>query len=195
MTINDPSMGDATTEQQINDEPMGGAHGNEPSETNPDLWAWVQGVRPTRRAAVVYARFDLQARLDELAELIPRLSGDQQSAAETEASELQAEILASGMTFTFEGRSQSWMQQFVEDLKAQGVTESEDILLAQMAAQCVTPEGVTVDLFRQIAEMQPVQFATVVSTLVDANTATPHANPFFLAKSSGAKKTRPSRKR
>ena len=195
MTINDPSMGDATTEQQINDEPTGGARGSEPSETNPDLWAWVQGVRPTRRSATVYARFDLQARLDELAELIPRLSGDQQAAAEAEASELQAEIMASGLTFIFEGRSQSWMQQFVEDMKARGVTESEDILLAQMAAQCVTPEGVTADVFRQIAEMQPVQFATVVTALVDANTTTPHANPLFLAKSSGAKKTRTSRRR
>lgn len=150
-----------------------------------DVGAWLAGVRKPRRSVTLYARLDLQAEIDRLAELEMKSTGKQALEYKQRASELQTELIESGIPFVIEGRSQSAVQALHASLEKAGIKDPQTVTFEQLASQIVSPEGVTVDDLNAFAEVAPAQVAKLIDALVSVQTQIPPANPRFSLASSG----------
>ncbi len=151
---------------------------------------FLSGARPIQRAHVIYGRGDLYARIDELAELEIRATGDQAAVLKAEAVELTAELLASGMTVVVEARSSDWVEKFRARLDKLKIADGVERFMRQMAAQVVEPafdsEGDAYEFLAAFAEVSDVQVARLAEKVQAVNEQVPPVNPRFLAASSGA---------
>ena len=111
--IDDPDIEDAT---------------EEPDEEDYDFLAFAQGVRPTRRAVMLYQMNDVRADYDLLKEKIDlkRSAGEDTKEDEALLAEVAAELIGSGRKVIVEARSSDWMRQFRKDMKKKGVDPSKD---------------------------------------------------------------------
>lgn len=149
-----------------------------------DLAAWIGGVRPTRRSVTIYGRLDLLAEIDELAEREMRTTGKDAEACRERATELNEQLVASGVTFTVEGRSGTWVSTFEKRLDKKKVKDPTKRLLMQVAEQIVEPEGVTYSDLRALADATEPQVTKLAHAAVAANTAVHVSNPRFSRASS-----------
>lgn len=140
-----------------------------------DLAAFIGGVRPTRRSVRIHARADLIGRLEQIADRIDALpDGAEVDALIDEAERMQAEF-AAGVWFTIEKRSSEWVKHFRDDTaKTYGLDpESEDgrvsLLLHQLAAQIITPSGVTYDHLRAMFDTNEGELNKLIVALTMAN--------------------------
>lgn len=94
-----------------------------PDEDDYDFLAFVQGVRPTRRAVVLYQRNDIRGQIDLLEEKIKvaKMAGEDTSEDEELLAEAAAEVLESGRRVVVEAKSSDWVKQFRKTMKARGV--------------------------------------------------------------------------
>lgn len=141
-----------------------------------DLGAFIAGVRPTRRSVRLYARADLIGDLERIAERIDSLpDGAEVDGLVAEAVRLQAEFEASGVWFTVEKRSSEWVEHFRRDAAARlGVSDETAegrivLLLHQLAAQIVTPVGVTYAHVRALMDSNEGELNKLVVALTAAN--------------------------
>ena len=148
--------------------------------------AWLSGVRPTRRSETIYARLDLQAEIDRMAEMEIRATDGRGDEYRQRAIELTAELVASGIPFVLEARSAEWIQSFHDDLDKRGIKDESARIVEQIAAQVISPEGVTAEDLAALYEITPAQVTKLVQALVNVNTAVPVINPRFSRPSSGA---------
>ncbi len=132
-----------------------------------DFDAFLAGVRSTRRSTKVYARADLVATMEELAQAYE----DSTVAAErtriiNEFDKARDDFHASGRWFTVEKRSGEWVEKFRADTaKRLGLNlgDGEDdkgdpdaqmtALLHQLAEQVVVPSGVTYEGLRRLYDV------------------------------------------
>ena len=149
-----------------------------------DLAAWIGGVRPTRRSVTIYGRLDLLAEIDELAEREMRTAGKDAEACRERATELNEQLMASGVTFTVEGRSGTWVSTFEKRLDKKKVKDPTKRLLMQVAEQIVEPEGVTYSDLRALADVTEAQVTKLAHATVAANAAVHVSNPRFSRASS-----------
>lgn len=149
-----------------------------------DLAAWIGLVRPTRRSVTIYGRLDLLAEIDELAEREMRTTGKDAEACRERATELNEQLVASGVTFTVEGRSGTWVSTFEKRLDKKKVKDPTKRLLMQVAEQIVEPEGVTYSDLRALADVTEAQVTKLAHATVAANTAVHVSNPRFSRASS-----------
>lgn len=140
----------------------------EQSEEDYDFLAFVQGVRPTRRAVTIYQRNDMRELIDALEEKIKvgKMAGEDTSEDEELLREAAAEILGSGRRVVVEAKSSDWVQQFRKDMKARGVDPfnkkaSDDgrrVMMAKyvneyIAAHIVHPtQGITAEAVAALGE-------------------------------------------
>src|SRR5690554_5211779 len=129
------------------------------AEEDYDFGAFVEGVRPTRRAVVLYGRNDLRAVYDEMKDMIEVGESTGRDMAEQKAllAEAAEDLLGSGRRVVVEARSSDWVRQFAKDMKKRGVDPDakglsdgqrrevhRKLIHEQIAAQIVHPsKGVT----------------------------------------------------
>lgn len=144
-----------------------------------DLDRWVQGVLPTRRSVTVYQRPDLLAQIDDLAAREAVARREDRDALVAQATELTDKLRESAVRFVIEGRTSAWVVDYAKSLEAQGVKDSTDVILHQLAAQVVEPVGVTFEHLKTLAEVTEPQVSRMVEALVTANQSAPQINPRF----------------
>lgn len=135
-----------------------------------DVTAFIAGILPIRRAVTIYARGDLLATLDVLAERISKnkLSGENVEYLEGKAAEIVEEIQSNCLNFVVEGRSGEWVKEFFTRMKEQGISETDSTIM-QVAEQIVEPAGVTYELLKQIIDKAGVQAAKLSYAVIAAN--------------------------
>ena|SRR5690554_5028838 len=93
------------------------------AEDDFDFGAFVDGVRPTRRAVVLYQHNDVRAEVDILSEKVRvgKMAGEDVSEYETLLQQAAEHVLSSGRKVIVEARGSDWQQQFRKDMKARGI--------------------------------------------------------------------------
>lgn len=146
-----------------------------------DFAAWVKGAKPVTRSVVLYSRPDLLARIDEITELEPHLSRADTKPAREEAKALTAQLLASAIALRIEGKNEWWLDNFRKQLVEEGVTDTVEGSLRQLAAQTVSPEGVTYELLKEFSEVGDRQLAAALNRMREANEQIVPISARFLA--------------
>lgn len=141
-----------------------------------DLAAWIAGVRPARRATTVYARPDLLADLDLLAEryaLTSPASPDRPT-LEQQMRDLREQVEASGLDIIVEARSEELRQTMAQALEKDGLKATDiDYQLAMIASQIIQPVGLDSATLKTLYEINPVQVAKIAQAATAANTEAP----------------------
>lgn len=147
-----------------------------------DLAAWIAGVRPARRATTVYARPDLLADLDLLAERYALTSpaSPDRPALEQQMRDLREQVEASGLDIIVEARSEELRQTMAQALEKDGLKATDiDYQLAMIASQIIQPVGLGSALLKTLYEISPVQVAKIAQAATAANTEAPRVElPF-----------------
>lgn len=141
-----------------------------------DLAAWIAGVRPARRATTVYARPDLLADLDLLAEryaLTSPASPDRPT-LEQQMRGLREQVEASGLDIIVEARSEELRQTMAQALEKDGLKATDiDYQLAMIASQIIQPAGLDSATLKTLYKISPVQVAKIAQAATAANTEAP----------------------
>lgn len=141
-----------------------------------DLAAWIAGVRPARRATTVYARPDLLADLDLLAERYALTSpaSPDRPALEQQMRDLREQVEASGLDIIVEARSEELRQTMAQALEKDGMKATDiDYQLAMIASQIIQPDGLDSATLKKLYEISPVQVAKIAQAATAANTEAP----------------------
>jgi len=160
------------------------------SEEKFDFAAFVAGAKPTRRAVTLYARGDLKAQLDRVAEelTLAEKAGDTKRAAQLrkDGKQVVDEMSAPGAVIdvVIEGRSDDWLTRTGDALEKDGVTDEAEKVLRRVAAQVVEPEGVTYELLEQFRQVSEPQVRKVVVAATLANSQPVDVSADFLRASS-----------
>ncbi len=167
-----------------------------------DFAAWVAGASPVRRSVKIYARGDLLARIDELADA---LTIAQEAAKDAEASlddvasvaeitealdQARADLVASGLRVTIEGRSETALAASEKRARKAGATDKVTIWLHQLAEQIVSPAGVTADALIALREKSEPQVRKLLTAWTMANNQPPAVDAPFSPASSAPKSGR-----
>lgn len=147
-----------------------------------DLAAWIAGVRPARRATTVYARPDLLADLDLLAERYALTSpaSPDRPALEQQMRDLRERVEASGLDIIVEARSEELRQTMAQALEKDGLKATDiDYQLAMISSQIIQPVGLDSATLKTLYEISPVQVAKIAQAATAANTEAPRVElPF-----------------
>lgn len=165
------------------------------ADTTPDVTpqdfdpvAFLAGVRPQRRAVILYSRGDLIADMEIAATRIERMSDDDPDLNDAidEFEALRARFRASGAWWEVEARSQDWQDEARRTAaEALGVSKADydadmlhpaqrqRILLEQLAGQIVTPSGVSAETLAAMVAVAETEVAKLVvaMTLVNSRLA------------------------
>lgn len=146
-----------------------------PAPAGFDLDAWLAGVRPTRRSVRLFASAHLVAEMEQIAGRVDALPDGPEVDALIERFEaMQAEI-RDGVWWTVEKRSSEWITKTRADAaKRYGLDEDTDegrtaLLLHQLAAQIVTPEGVTYAHLRGLLDSNEGELNKLIVAMTMAN--------------------------
>lgn len=152
-----------------------------PTVTDFDFGAWLEGVRPTRRAVRLYARADLIGRMEEIAgeagEAEKRGDTDAMEAFVDEMESLREAFDASARWFVVEARSPEWVDDFhrvrARDMGIKkgepGERQKQQILLEQLAEQIVTPSGVTAEALAVMLDRSAGELNKLIVAMTFAN--------------------------
>jgi hypothetical protein len=147
-----------------------------------DLAAWIAGVRPARRATTVYARPDLLADLDLLAERYALTSpaSPDRPALEQQMRDLREQVEASGLDIIVEARSEELRQTMAQALEKDGLKATDiDYQLSMIASQIIQPAGLDSATLKTLYDISPVQVAKIAQAATAANTEAPRVElPF-----------------
>ena len=178
-----------------------------------DPKAFIDGMRPHRRAVFITSRGDLVARARVLMSKIDTTpKGAALDALIDEYDDLKTEWAEGGQWWEVEGRSRDWVvtrrQKYAErqgiDLsddveKLQGVTYEErtDIVLDQLVGQIAHPKGVTRDLLDEMMEHSEPEVSKLLveMTMTNSESSTAYAEIFhqdFSSRRSGNRRQRRS---
>ena len=139
-----------------------------------DLAAWIAGVTPVQRTVTLYARGDLFAALSALE---TRYDEAKRAANVDDMRALKeqmraAQIKASALDITVQGRSAEWVQRFRKDMDERGI-DGDQATLEQLAAQITAPTGLTVDMLATLRDRIEPQVVALVQAVATVNTQAP----------------------
>lgn len=141
-----------------------------------DLAAWIAGVTPVQRTVTIYSRGDLFADLSALEtrydEAKRAANVDDMRALKEQMREVAAQIKASALDITVQGRSADWVQRFRKDMDERGI-DGDQATLEQLAAQITAPEGLTVDMLATLRDRIEPQVVALVQAVATVNTQAP----------------------
>lgn len=141
-----------------------------------DLAAWIAGVTPVQRTVTLYARGDLFADLSALEtryDEAKRAAGvDDMRTLKEQMREVAAQIRASALDITVQGRSADWVQQFRKECEQRGI-DGDQATLEQLAAQITSPQGLTVDMLATLRDRIEPQVVALVQAVATVNTMKP----------------------
>lgn len=188
---NDGSLADGlSSEEAVVDESLAGddvvdiTHDLTPEDF--DFDAFVDGVRPGRRAVRVTMRADLAAEIDQIAiqaEALEDPNGDEAQALYDRFEQIQAQIVASQRMFVVEARSDHRGRQIIKQMEKQGITEpgkkatqaeiqewNEEVAIRRLADAIVIPSNVTVDGLKKLEERAPSEVNKLYGAMHQVNT-------------------------
>lgn len=188
--VQDGSLADGTTNAEVIDDSLAGDDIVDITEdVTPedfDFDAFVDGVRPGRRAVRVTMRADLVAEIDQIAiqaEALEDPNGEEAQALLNRFEQIKEQITASQKVFVVEARSEHRMRQIVKQMEKLGVTKpgkkadedeireyNEELALRRLADAIVVPSNVSVDGLRKINEVAESEINKLFGALHDANT-------------------------
>lgn len=184
-----------------------------------DAGAFLAGVRSTRRSVQVVERGDLVGDMERLAhQYADADEADDDAACERIAAEFDkvaAQFHASKRWFTAEKRSGEWVDGFREDVAtrlgldvgdprantkdAKEIEARTLVTLHQVAAQIVSPKGVTVEHLQALYEANEGELNKLIAAVAAANRQTASAakvaTPGFSLRRSDSKGTAGSKRR
>ena len=150
-----------------------------------DLAEFVAGVRPTRRAVQIFPLGHLIAQLEEIEAQIDAAGDDDDVDDLVDEFERIRDQFRDGVWFEIEKRSAEWVKKFDKDVeKRLGLVRkpkgggmrpelSEDdlttVTLHRLAAQIVTPDGMTYDLLTRMLEGNEGEVAKLMQCMTQAN--------------------------
>ena len=141
-----------------------------------DLAKWIEGVEPIEHAVKIYARGSLLAELDIIKGELDNAKLAKNYALVKELGDRAAEIVAaleeSALTVKVVAWSQDRIDDFMEPLKAAGMSD-EDRVIEQVAAQVIEPAGFTADQYRTLLERVRPQAETIAGAVYAANLRVP----------------------
>lgn len=141
-----------------------------------DLAAWIAGVTPVQRTVALYARGDLFADLSALEtrydEAKRAANVDDMRALKEQMRDIAAQIRASALDITVQGRSADWVQRFRKDMNERGI-DGDQATLEQLAAQITSPAGLTVDMLATLRDRIEPQVVALVQAVATVNTMKP----------------------
>ena len=151
-----------------------------------DFDAFVDGVRPGRRAVRVTGRADLAAEVDQIAiqaEALEDPNGEEAQALYDRFEQIQAQITASQHVFVVEARSDHRGRQIVKQMEKQGITEpgkkasqdeiqewNEEVAIRRLADAIIIPSNVTVDVLKKFQERVPSEVNKLFGAFHQVNT-------------------------
>lgn len=180
----------STPDETLSETSPGAAFGIEDvtEAPSPEDFSWddfLAGVRSQRRAVKIHPRADLVATMEELAGEYARLDDQGAKAADkrTVAAKFEtarAEFHDTARWFVVEARSSDWVKKFREAAsKRHGVTLPEEgerwdealqpVLLEQVAAQVLTPAGVTAEGLARLGEVAEGELNKLIAAVTIAN--------------------------
>ena len=188
--VQDGSLADGTTNAEVIDDSLAGDDVVDITEDvapeDFDFDAFVDGVRPGRRAVRVTMRADLVAEIDQIAiqaEALEDPNGEEAQALLNRFEQIKEQIAASQKVFVVEARSEHRMRQIVKQMEKLGVTKpgknadedeireyNEELALRRLADAIVVPSNVSVDGLRKINEVAESEINKLFGALHDANT-------------------------
>lgn len=115
---------------------------------------FIAGLRPVRRAVTIYARGDLLADIEVLIE--QRKDAADRDEIDKQIAQLQSEVCSSALDLVFQGRSETSLKEYQDELRKEGKTETE-IGYSSIASMIVEPEGADAAFVRTVFETTPSQ--------------------------------------
>lgn len=197
--MTDEALGEATAPEEptedlrtLDDQPLGEETPvdvtRELDAEDFDFDAFVEGVRPGRRAVRVTMRADLVAELDRIAiraEGLADPNGDEAQELADEFDRIKDQIRASQRVFVVEARSDERGKQILNHLEKLGhqrpgkkATEEQveawntEAMLHRLADAIIVPSNVTVEGLRKVNAVAEAEVQKLVGAFVDAS-----ANP------------------
>ena len=188
---NDGSLADGLpSEEAVVDESLAGDDvvdiTNDLTPEDFDFDAFVDGVRPGRRAVRVTMRADLAAEIDQIAiqaEALEDPNGDEAQTLYDRFEQIQAQIVASQRMFVVEARSDHRGRQIIKQMEKQGITEpgkkatqaetqewNEEVAIRRLADAIVIPSNVTVDGLKKLEERAPSEVNKLYGAMHQVNT-------------------------
>lgn len=182
--MSDDILGIPSAGADATDEPLGGGEVEDVTELpNPedfDFDAFIEGVRPGRRAVKVVTRADLMAERDQIVYRAEQL-GDED---ETEAAalldrfrEVTALIEESQRVFVVEARSDARSKAIVEEVGPEPTKNTPEheawddkVMLHRLADAIVVPSNVTVDGLAKLRDAVPSEFVKLWGAFVETMT-------------------------
>lgn len=141
-----------------------------------DLAAWIAGVTPVERTVTVYAHGHLFAVLSALEseynEAKAAVNVDDMRDAKDKMRTVANQIRASALDITVQGRSADWVQRFRKDCEDRGL-DGDETTLEQLAAQVVTPEGITPAMLATLRDRVEPQVVALLQAVAAVNTQAP----------------------
>jgi hypothetical protein len=186
--------GDSFTKMQAETEP------STPDVDTFNLRAWITGAAPVTRSVAVCGRPDLMGRIEALKDELERAgavdddqrlagSGVDVMALARELEAARAAMLASMVTFTFRGLRPGELEKIKADHPDAAKADDRETFGGELdylkwAAQCVKPEGITAEDFRDLhARLGNYLVQTVARTALAAETGGGVDVPFSIASS------------
>lgn len=135
-----------------------------------EITKWLQGLHHLERSCTVYSRVDLLAVIDTIYGRVKlaKLRGENTEQLRAEAIEAAREIEESALVFTIQAWTDTRYKLAKDELLAQGISE-EETNYHLIAAQIVSPPGITADILKRIEEASPQQAGLIAQTALKAN--------------------------
>lgn len=149
-----------------------------------DFDAFVDGVRPGRRAVKITMRADLMLELDRIIAEYEATDKEDRDEEEllTRFNAVKAEVIASQRLFVVEARSDARIDEIKEEMRTLGKPEPnrkateemrrewrEELLLRRLADAIITPSNVTYEGLAKLREVAESQINLLVGTMQMVN--------------------------
>jgi hypothetical protein len=189
--MTDDVLGTPATEDQTTDEALGGTPDveditNDVTPEDFDFDAFVDGVRPGRRAVRVTMRADLAAEVDQIAIKADGLddpNGEEAQALLDRFVEVKEQIAASQKVFVVEARSEHRARQIIKQMEKLGMPQpgkkadedeirewNEELAIRRLADSIIVPSNVTVEGLKKLNSVAESEVNKLFGALHDVNT-------------------------
>ena len=189
--MTDDVLGAPQDDQNTTDEALGGNPDveditNDVTPEDFDFDAFVDGVRPGRRAVRVNMRADLVAELDQIlikADGLEDPNGEEAQALLARFEEIKKQIEASRRVFVVEARSEHRARELVKQMEKLGLPQpgkkadedeirewNEELAIRRLADSIIVPSNVSVEGLKKLRNVAESEVNKLYGALHDANT-------------------------
>lgn len=154
----------------MNNTPVEESLSEAPSAESFEITSWLEGLHHLERSCTIYSRVDLLAVIDTIHDRVKlaKIRGENIDELRADAAKAAREIEESALVFTIQAWTDKRHKLLKDELLTQGMSE-EDTNYHLIAAQIVSPPGITADILKQIENASPQQAGLIAQTALKAN--------------------------